>query len=726
MTEPERTDRSIAEWASANPLPAVAVVIGALMVLGLLLGRLGDDEPSFEIPAATSVPQASDTATTVSTSPETFDPDRPEVDQLTCERLITGDEADAALFDDTSGPRGMFTFSRGETCRHEPSDESGNYVQIEPGDPTDFDVGATLLGVTGEPVGGVGDAAFWFDDGAIGILSVGVDIEIGSLIYRVHVGRSDLEEPGRLQRATELASLALPRFPFVVVEEPEPEVVIFDDQRADLPPFSLDDVLFDGVDSGGWTVGEGIISQLDGLIDGSLRESIGELPDRSASGVILAAQSYVAAGAADADEVQALLDRLLPSREKIVSRVIEPESLAQVLTVSLVELAQEDTEGVETCVPSEDEPCYLEFGVEEMEGLEPGKYEVYVAQPSTWTAEDVGVVQSVLVDAAVVFESISSMPPTRVVLGSGDDLHAGYVRDLGDCHAEIGDFLSGTDPDRLQQIIARELAFCSIALELYPQLFENPNPIRWLVYGLANYLSGVVYPDINLEHENLPGQLASEELSTTMPERSWTNWIFFEHLHPFVGGGAGVMDLLAGFSEPADLIAELSAAPGIAEIYHDLGRALSDANVSDLGPGTVPFEPQAWDLPVSGPTEVPVTVPQFGIRRIHLLVASGEYACVDSFSQGAVRMSWRAGAPGEPGSWSEDLPGSFEGDNVIVLTSVEPGGNYTLDVTDVSDDPDCDEEDEGTGGGGSDPVEDLCSELCDPSTYYWGPLRFGI
>lgn len=723
MTEPEAKADSISEWVATHPAPAVAVIIGALTVLGLLLGGLDDDNPPIPTAPAASPTSLDTSAPSAPPASQTVDPDRPEVDQLTCERLITSDEADAALFDDTSGPRGMFVFSQGEVCSFEPNDESSNYLLIEPGDPSDFESGSTLLGVTGAPVDGVGGAAVWFDDSAIGVLSVGVDVEIGSLIYRVHVARSDLDEQGRLERATELATKALPRFPFVVIEEPEPEVVTFDDEAVDLAPVSLDDLLFDGVDAGEWTLGEGLAAQLGGLVDGALRESMGDLPEPSASGIVFAALSYVESGAPDAAEIESLLDQLLPTREDIAARVIEPESTAPLLTVSLVELAQEESGGEEACVPTVEDPCYIEFGLAETEELETGKYEVFVAQPSEWTADEVGVVQSALFDSAVVFEAISTMPPTRVVLQSGDGMHAGYSPPNGDCHAEIGDFLSGSEPDRLRQIVARELAFCTISFKLYPQLFDNPNPVRWLVYGLANYLSGVVYPTINLEHENLPSRLASEELSTTMPERSWTNWIFFEHLHPFNGGGAGAIDLLAGFPAPADLVAALSAAPGIAEIYHDLGRALSDAEVADLGPGTVPYVPQAWDLPVSGPTEVPVTVPQFGIRRFHLQVAPGGYACVDSFSQGAVRMSWRSGAPGESGSWSDELPGSFEGSNVIVLTSVEAGANYTLDVIDVSDEPDCDEDDETANAG--DPGEDLCSDFCDPSTYYWGPLQFG-
>jgi hypothetical protein len=709
-------------WVQKNPFPTALMIVAALIVAGLALRPKDAEEASPEDITAASIPEAvADTTTTSQRS--TRDPNRPDLPQLSCGALLTDDEVDEVLFDGATGARGMFTFSRGETCRYETSDESGSFVQIEPGDPSDFQDGARFDSAVGQRVDGVGEAARWFDNGSsgTGVLSVGTTVEVGALIYRIHIGRTDLDGPERLERALQLALTALPRFPFVVVEEPEPDVVTFADEPAELPPSSLDEILYDRIDAGEWTLGDGLTTMLQWMIDDTSEARVGEPIERSGSGVIAEAQAYVASGATTADDVEVLLDQLLPTAEELDARVIDPESLATLLTVSLVDFAQEDQEGVETCIPDATNPCYVKFGIDESQALEPGKYEVYVAQPSKWTAADVAVAQQALLDSVVVFEAIASMPPTRLVLNPGDAVHAGYVQSVGDCHAEVGDFLAGTDPNRLRQIFARELAFCSIAFDLFPQLYQNPKPIRWLVFGLANYMSGVVYPNANLEHEKLPGQLAQQELSTTMPARTWTNWVFFEHLHGFIGPD-GIIETLRALPESADLVASLSAAPGVPELYHDLERALSDANVSDIGPGTVPYDPPAWDLPISGPAEVPVTVPQFGVRRVHIMVQPGKYACVDSFSQGAVRMSWRPGAPGAPGSWSDDLPVSFEGEAVIVLSSVESGANYTLDVTAVEDTPDCEEEEAEPDASG--PVEDLCLEFCDPSTYYWGPMRF--
>lgn len=77
-----------------------------------------------------------------------------------------------------------------------------------------------------------------------------------------------------------------------------------------------------------------------------------------------------------------------------------------------------------------------------------------------------------------------------------------------------------------------------------------------------------------------------------MLQRTWTNWIFFEHLHSVMGADE-VMAMLRGLPGGANLVPTLASAPGVGEQYHNLVKALSDSNVQDLGQGTVPYEPQA-------------------------------------------------------------------------------------------------------------------------------------
>jgi hypothetical protein len=61
----------------------------------------------------------------------------------------------------------------------------------------------------------------------------------------------------------------------------------------------------------------------------------------------------------------------------------------------------------------------------------------------------------------------------------------------------------------------------------------------------------------------------------------------------------------------------------------------------------------------------------------------------------------------------------------MVFSAVEEGANYTLDVVDVSTEADCEEEEEEPSGGDvTGPILGQCDDICDPSTYYWGPLSF--
>lgn len=878
MSEENPQPNPVLDWVKDHQVPSIFIGLGVVLILGLLLSAVFGEDSDVVTVEITLPPDSAST----STAAETADSDQPEVPQVDCRILLTDDEIDEALFGpDPSGPRSHFTFAQGETCVYEPDDESGHFIKIEPGHPSDFDPDPRPLAVEG-----VGDAALWFDNGTdMGALSVGVNVPDASLIYRIHIGRSDMNGEERLAQATELALLALPRFPgtppgppeplvdlcemipdpqvdevlaehrdahpatrdelfvlenfsdpvdlseeddancrklilaeiyietqqgsasdfadgarmegvpaepvqdlgeeavwfadvpyqggftaphergvlavrvgdamfriiIAVPETPsddqleiarrfapgaialipgveafdlEPTVVSFDEEPPDHPPFDLEDVLLDGVAEGRWTLGEGLVVLLDWMVNGTPGVVEVDLPEISGTAIIASAWAYLATEPDEADQIRALLDQLILTTAELDAMLepAEPTSSAATLLVSAAPVAQEDPQ--DACsVWGLENPCLKKIPLPDDIDLEPGKYSLYVAldEKSQWSDVEVEVAKQALLDSAVTYEPLGEMPPTSLVLRPGGETLITTIAPVEPCGVFIPESQAGRNPDELKQILARDIAFCLITYDLRPQYFEDPNSLNWIVYGLANYLSGVVYPSNNLEHKNLPAGLAQEELTTTVPQRQWTNWILFEHFTAFLGR-QGVVDIIRGLPESGDLVSALAGSPSVAEMFHDLGRALSDANVSDLGPGLVPYDPPAWDLVVSAPLEVPVTVPQFGVRRIHMTVPSGKYACADSFSQGQVRMSWRPGAPGEPGSWFDELPESFEGEAVIVLSSVEPGSHYTLDVHDVSDEPDC-EEDEETGDALG-PILDLCRAICDPSSYYWAPREF--
>lgn len=695
----------------------VAGVVAAVLVAIILTTRDGPDDKRGGPPVPVAVTQTTVGSTVTSTPPSTeASPYNPDVQPVNCRSILTTDDVDLALdvWDRAGGPASTFGYTKGETCRDVIDGDERSFVQLEPGDPSDFDPAAVFFGGSGRPADGVGDGAVWFagsgEEAYAGLLAVRRDTPLGMLYFRLGLGRPELDDASRLALAVDLARTMLPRFPGVEVE---PELISFEEEPVDTSTQSLDAVLYAGVDSGRWSMGEGLQVLLSWMLEPAPGVVPEGLTDPSGTGVIAAARAYLEGDPPDGPQIRQLLDRLTPGVEELEAMTAPAEASAPLL-VSLVYVAQEDPE--EPCDKwALETPCLQRVMVPDDLDLEPDKYSLYAAldEDSAWSIADVEAAKEALLDAASTYETLGAMPPTALVLRpGGTTLYASYVPGE-DCRVYVDDFLAGTPRNDLKQIFAREVSFCLIEFDFFLQLFKNPNPVRWLVFGLADYLSGVVYPSNNLEHANLPDKLASQELSTTVPDRRWTNWILFEHFHSFIGP-AGVTDMIRGLPESGDLVEALAATPGVPEMYHDLARALSDANVADVGPGTVPYTPQAWELNLGGPSEVPMAVPRFGVRRLHIKVPPGKFACVDSSTEGEVRMSWRSGAPGGSGSWSDELPTSFQGESVMVLTSVQPGAHFTLDVTDLSTNPDC-EEDEPE----DDSEECDLGVVCDPSRFYF-------
>lgn len=693
---------------------AVVVVIIGLMVSGL------DEPDTLAIPTST-IPGTAETLVTsgpVSTANGVYSPDVPAID---CFAVLDQEAVDEALnvWDRPDGPASLFAISQHETCVETLENDDNSFVRLEPGAPEDFEPDASFLGSGPRVLTDLGDQAVWFEgsgqDAHAGMLAVRSDTTLGDLYFRLVLSRPELSDAGRLETALALARATLPRFPGV--EPPPQEVITFDDQPGATPEKDLLDVLEMGVESGQWALGEGLVAILEGVANGT--DATEDVADPSATGVIAAATSYAQDGGEGSEEIRALLDQLAPSLEELDQMTATSAAAdGSGLLVSAVPIAQEDP--ANPCDKwAVDSPCLQKVTLPEDSGIDTDKFSLYAAldENSQWSVEDVEAAKKALIASAITYEALGRMPETALVLRpGGENFYASYLPGE-DCRVYVDEFLAGTDRKKMQQIFAREIAFCFISHNFFLQFWENPNPTKWLAHGLANYLSGVVYPSTNLEHDNLPQLLAQAELSTTVPERSWTNWILFEHFNGFIGA-PGVVELIRSMPESGDLVTALAGGDGVREMYHDLGRALTDANVSDLGPGLVPYSPQAWELPLSRPAEVPLTVPRFGIRRLHIKVPPGEYACVTTYSQGELRVSWRPGAPGgQGGSWSDEVPDPLEGESVLVVTSVGEGANYTLDVEDVDDDPNCENDPAGPG----EPDDCNLGGICDPSHYYREP-----
>jgi hypothetical protein len=705
---------SAVEWVRASKQnQQLATALGAVLVVVLgasLFANLfgGDDGP----------PLVADTITSTTTADTT--PDGPEatseVPPVDCGRLITSDEAFEAL--DVLG--GMSQVSQSEVCHATWSDDESFYVQIGPGSPNDFAPGAIIIGVTGDTISDLGDEAIWFggpeaeDGGAYGVVAVRQATQHGDLYYRVVLGRPNVDEATQREITIGLARTALPRFPGVVIQEAaiEFEFVEFpDDPAPDPSAQGLAENLLAKEEAGDWSRGEGLAATLRYMLDDAPITEIHtgpELVDNSGSLIIELAREYVESGDDETlkGEIQALLDSLTINLDDLQS-----EPVASELIVSRVPLA---TEEQNPCGDNSTE-CLDEVPLPSRAGVPDGKYTLWadLINGPGWQAGDIEAAKVAILDSAAKYEALGSMPSVTTVLRAGGETL--YVDYLGseNCVLYISEFLADFDDDKFQQIIAREMAFCLIASEFNTTIKADQAGTQWWTRGVVNYLSGYVYPSTNLEHEKLPGELASHELSTTLAERTWTNWIFFEYLHGFLGGPEAILSLLGDFPPGGDHIAALADADSMDVLFHDFERALTDANVGDQGPGTVPYEPIAWELDVFGPLEASLSAQPFGVRRLQITVPDGMTACFTTTAQGEMRSSWRTGVPGEPGTWDEVEPTTLQGDHMLVVTAVKPGSSYHIQVTDVSEDPDCEDDED------SPPTTLGDCGLCPPSQYYY-------
>ncbi len=665
-------------------------------------------------------PPVVETEEPAATTPE---PERPGVQRLYCPPLLPTD----AEIEEALGEEGTWVHGQGEVCTKELVTDERFFVRIEPGAPGDLEPGAELLSVPGEPVSGVGEDARWFGGtgaeggGTSGILSVRQSTSLGALHFRITLGRPDLSSAEQLEIAKKLALGALPRFPGV-----EPEPVTFEREQVDRSNASFVDNLLTKESAGEWTRGEGLVATLGlfaGEVDAAQVLPQPELLDQSGTGVIRMAREYLEDGP-DAEaraEIARLLELLVPSREGLEAAAGEGPPMAargfQAISLAMVQAA-DDCEtfwfGTDVCAA---EAVFPEldklFGKKKYSGIVPEK------PTHGWTDDHVLWAMQAVKDSAKKYEAMGKMPKVFFVLTPWNAPISLTDTELDVCLIALNTPMQGFG-DAFFQRTAREMAYCMISETFPAQVNAGYEATRWWQEGLALWLSAVVYPADNWEWSaeqrgrSLLEALVAVELETTLLDRSYENWLFFAHAQepialplirhlPSGGGRAAQENALAGYE-------------GIDLLFHTFAEGLTDESIPDPeSPGeTVWFEARAYEAPISGRTMLWAEPQRFGVVRLHLVVDPGKYACVEYKEKGELRSSWRTGKPGWPGgSWSTDLPESFDGEAVFVVTAIKKGALLEIDVTDVDDDPEC--EDEEDGGSAPEP----CPLDCPPSEYYY-------
>ena len=724
------TDRTFTPQTAAS---IIAGLVIAAIVVGVALSG-GDGEP-FDS-AGEAEPSAPDSTTAPSAAPPPAQTDGLDVPAVDCSPLLTLAEVGEALgVNIDAGDSGSIEIARGEDCFEPLVDDDSVFVRIGPGSAADFITAAQLLGVPGQPVADVGHEAIWFAGGDESVLSVRAGTELGLLHYRITLGRPDLDGGAQLEIATELALSALGRFPGVRVITPEPVEILLEAQPIDLSGLSYVHNLLAKEQDGEWTHGEGLVSTLQ-LFAGEVATfdviRNPELADRSGTAVIGLAHEYLdtSPDGESSAEISRLLDVLVISGEEL------DDIRAQIAAIALADNADvgegesalspvadggfrlasqtvtaQDTEEQETeesdpaCPPWFGIGCTLEGQNAELNDLYgDDKYRLYGPDPDEgntagWTDDHFTWALAAMGDSAKRYEPLGSMPNVSIMLTPIEGVDASTdTYDAADCSINLNTGLQLHDEAGFKQSVALEMAHCLIS----GTFTSSPS---WWQGGLAIYLSGVVYPAANAEHLELPDLLASVELDSTLLQLSSTNWIFFEYAHGFLG--------TEGIFELVDSLPPLSGVSGIEDRFHKFKQALTNETISDLGPGTVPIVPEAWDVPIEEGNNVTVTAAPFGTYRLWATVAPGMKACV-SFTPGELTASWRSGTPRNPTSDWKDPPDELTGDSVFLITTTKAPGNYVITVKKVVETSEECEEDPDSG----DDEECDIQIRCDPSGFY--------
>ena len=349
-------------------------------------------------------------------------------------------------------------------------------------------------------------------------------------------------------------------------------------------------------------------------------------------------------------------------------------------------------------------------------GFTPGWSEIH----QVWTTEAIE-------DSLDLYNAASS-PCLQVVLS----VHGGsssYVLDTtasGVCGIFLNTPMQARQEAQFKQEIARDIAHCIVPI-VWPDQFEVTSFTnrRWWNGALAEFLSNAVYPDPTCQNSRCDlewrhsGAMAAQELTTPMMYRQDANWLFFQYLW-WRGGLEGVFDLansIPASSEPIDHQQAIAGIAGMSENFHEFIEQLSDSAIQDSGGGTIPYNPPAEELPVSGKQTIQRNPEPFGTKRLHLTVDPGMFACIESTTGETVTITYRPGGPGSGDGW-EPLPTEetvYSGEILIVATTTEPDGTFSIVVNDVRDESDCEDDEESE----TPDAPDLpCLELCGPSDFY--------
>ncbi len=483
---------SAVNWIRSHPVESALGGFGVLLLVFLTVNFVssGDTDPIVPTtqPVAAPVTTASGAPTTTQAPANS---DGPEVPPVECSTLVTYGEIDIAMGVELADVQERLLPH--EVCRVELPEYQDTWVQIEPGDPSDFGPGTEILGAGGTRVEGVGDAALWFvgeraDGLTVGQLSVYEARDIGVLLFRILISRPDADDETRLEGAKGLALAALGRFPgSPSSSEPELEPVEYVIERELSPwvPTSYEENLLSKVAEGEWTLGEGLVATLAMLAGNRAAEEVlgsTELTFPNSAILLLMAQDYVDSGSDDAAraEIAELLEFLAPSPEDLIELgAIETEPTAGFRVVPIaLNLQESGYTADEWCLATHgsEAPCSEEVPLEALDQTWPDKYKLYAPVPDTagaWSPSHVLWAREAMTESADSFEPLREMPLVNVILAANEDDRVTPIEESNACNVILGQSGAGYDEQQFKQLVSFHMATCLMRINTRPITDED-------------------------------------------------------------------------------------------------------------------------------------------------------------------------------------------------------------------------------------------------------------
>ncbi len=700
-----------------------------------------------------------------------------DVTKLECFPLLPVEAVEEALgvADRPEDERGLFGSGQGETCRRVLVADERFVVGISPAELGDFLSGALILGVEGVGVPDVGEGSLWFGgeeaegSGNLGLLVVRESTELGELSFRLGLGRPDLDTDAQLEVVKRLASRVLLQFPGVV-PPPAPVPVdvdfeaAFDEVEVDRSAISFVDNLLAKEEAGEWTLGEGLVATLKlfaGEVDVTDVLRHPEVLSKEGTGIVAMAYEYLEDGP-DTDaqaEIARLLDLLVFSNEQLeamagIVPVADADAEAEaeasspaVVRVSLPTVQSVTQQAVQACQGFFNEDVYGSAGpgvgaclewrpANVAPGLE-GKYRVFIpASPlpqGGWTEDHYDLALTALEHSARWYEgegrrlalaagAEGKMPSVNLVFAiyrGGGNLAVATPVAGRSCGVVLYQSLQRETANNFEQTIAHELAHC-FQTENFPKQ-NDPFKVKykfraWREEGLADYLSGVVYPQNNFEWASLP-DTARISKGTTLLDLSYGNFLFFQYLEEQIGI-EGIFHLVTRLPTSGDEKAQeekLAAYPDMKSLFHEYLEAMIDGVVEDTGGGLVgkpPYKMEYGTKAITGTGEATLDLRPFGVGRIQFTIEECKEADLN-VDRGMAMDSARPTADQDWAFFPTRFPETRGDDHDrIYAISTKEDEEVTVEVTDFRDDPECETD------FGPPPPPNPCDVFCSPSDYY--------